>query len=80
MAPETISAKLQRLHEICEQYPDAIPIDVAAEFQGIHKDTQRKAIKDGTCPYGFALGNSGARNGVCIPTITFYLWITKGLT
>lgn len=77
MMPTAIADKLHRLTEICEQYPNAIPVEVAAEFNGTHPESLRESLKEGTCPFGYAW-NRGSRSGFCIPTIRFYLWITGG--
>ena len=77
MMPTAIADKLHRLTEICEQYPDAVPVDVVAKFNGTHPESLRNSLKEGTCPFGYAW-NRGSRSGFSIPTIRFYLWITGG--
>lgn len=75
--PKNIAQKLRELGEICEKYPNAIPVDVVAEFNGTHPESLRNSLKEGSCPFGYAW-NRGSRSGFCIPTLRFYLWVTDG--
>ena len=67
--------KMTKLDEIVQQYPDAIPVKVAAEFLGITPVSVQASLCSGKCPFGF-YWQRGSRKGFCIPTIRFYLWVT----
>ena len=64
MMPTTIADKLRRLTEICDEYPNSIPVEVAAECMN--------QIKCGICPYYNTLdtrcdaaGKPAAKVNVC---------------
>lgn len=77
--PNIIINKIDELNQIVEQYPEKIPVEKAAKFLGIDKDVLRRILSSGKCPFGFGIEAPGAyrRGASCIPTMAFYLWITK---
>lgn len=68
---------IAKLEEICQKYPQSIPVAVAAEFEGIDPETLRTALKNKTCPFGY-ISNPGYRAKFVIPTLAFYMFHTCG--
>ena len=76
--PVAIRSKLEELHSIVDKYPENVPVAVAASFFGITVDSLRAMIESRRCPFGLGwLKPNAANRAFCIPTITFYLWVTN---
>lgn len=74
-----IAPKLNQFANILEQYPDAIPIVVVADFFGTSPEGLRTSLREERCPVGYGW-KAGGKSGFCIPTIRFYFWVTaKGI-
>lgn len=72
---KAITPKLGQFANILEQYPDAIPITVVADFFGTSPEGLRTSLREERCPVGYGW-KAGAKYGFCIPTIKFYFWVT----
>lgn len=76
--PNTVERKLDDLIQICEKYPDKIPLPDCAHFMGINTESLRASIETGTCPFGIGWLKKNANcRAFYIPTTTFYLWYTQ---
>lgn len=76
--PVAIRSKLEELHSIVDKYPENVPVAVVANFFGITVDSLRAMIESRRCPFGLGWLKPNASNrAFCIPTITFYLWVTN---
>lgn len=76
--PTHIRDKLEELSQIVDQYPENVPVAVVAKYFGIKPDSLRAMIQSRRCPFGLGwLKPNAANQAFCIPTITFYLWVTN---
>lgn len=77
--PAWLKAKIEALDELCADYPDTIPIEVAAKFFKIDPNQIRVwAMKNPDNPFAIGIGGEKGRYGYTrILTIPFYLWCTK---
>lgn len=70
---EFIKADNERLEKIIEEYPNQIPIPVAAELIGVDPNNLRDSIEHGNL--GISWKKPGKLNrGFCIPTAKFIRW------
>jgi hypothetical protein len=78
MMPQIIMDLQRQLDEAMEADEDPfIRIEDAAELIGMHPDTLRKIIYNGTCPFGIGYAGSKVRNGFSkILKLPFYYWMT----
>jgi hypothetical protein len=76
--PETIETLQRQLDEIMDNDSDPfIRIEDAAQLIGADPDCIRKAIYNGTCPFGIGYAGNKVRNGYSkIPKLPFYYWMT----
>ena len=73
-----ITAKLSELEQLCEKYPQKIPIEECAAFLGMAGESLRACLEHGSCPFGLGWLKKNAHNrAFYIPTLTFYLWVTQ---
>ena len=75
--PACVHEKMAELEELCNKYPERIPIHACAKFLGMTGDSLRAMIETRRCP--FALGwirQDAANRTFCIPTATFFFWYT----
>ena len=94
--PKMIEDKLSELDRLCEANPNYIPLPEAAKFLGVNPDGLRYGIEQGTIDFGLCwskprvyrkgkrqikveTGEKGNR-AFKIPTVTFYIWVTRGET
>lgn len=90
-----VNTKLAELSELCESYPDYIPIAPLAKFLGCSPENLRCAIEQGKTPFGFSWQKpkivqrkkrekvrleGEANKGYKVPTATFIIWYTGGRT
>lgn len=76
--PTTITTKLAELEQLCEKYPQKIPIEECAAFLGMAGESLRACLEHGSCPFGLGWLKKNAHNrAFYIPTLTFYLWVTQ---
>ncbi len=76
--PQIIQDLQKQLDEAMEADQDPfIRIEDAARLIGCSPECIRKAIYNGTCPFGFGWAGSNVRNGYSkIPKLPFYYWMT----
>lgn len=76
--PEIISKLQIQLDEAMDADKDPfIRIEDAAALIGADPECIRKAIYNGTCPFGIGYAGSKVRNGYSkIPKLPFYYWMT----
>ena len=48
----TITTKLAELEQLCEKYPQKIPIEECAAFLGMAPASLRASVEQGNCPFG----------------------------
>lgn len=76
--PCAVTDKLAALNQLCEKYPQKIPIVECAAFLGLEADSLRACLEHGSCPFGLGWLKRNAHNrAFYIPTVTFYLWFTQ---
>lgn len=79
--PTCIPDRMKELDELCEKYPETIPTPEAARFLRIHPENLKACIEAGRCPFAFCWQrNIKGNRAFKIPTLTFYIWITHGMT
>jgi len=77
--PPSIAKSYNKLVELCETYPEKIPLAKAAEFLSIDKEGLRSSIEQERCQFGICVKKSIHGNrAFTIPTITFYCWALCG--
>ena len=77
--PACIDDRLEELNELCDRYPESIPTHAAAGFLRIHPENLKACIETGNCPFAFYWKkNIDGYRAFKIPTVTFYIWYTKG--
>ena len=72
--PKEITDKILALNNLVRQYPNSIPVSVAAGFIGMDERSLKAYLMQ---PYSFGMGwrRDGVQNrGFKIPTVKFYLW------
>jgi hypothetical protein len=76
--PEIITRLQLLLDNAMESDNDPfIRIEDAAQLIGADPECIRKAIYNGTCPFGIGYAGNKARNGYSkIPKLPFYYWMT----
>lgn len=76
--PDVIKNRMEELNRIVEQYPQYIPVPIAAKYIGASKEGLRDMIFKGNCPFGIAWQRDLNGNRVFkIPTLKFYLWFSN---
>ena len=77
--PKAIVDRVAELNALATDYPETIPVPVAARFLRMGPDSLRLAIELGTAPFGISWQKTikGNRSFV-IPTLPFYIWATQG--
>lgn len=50
--PTIITTKLAKLEQLCEKYPQKIPIEECAAFLGMAGESLRACLEHGSCPFG----------------------------
>ena len=74
---EAIIERYNRLLEICEQYPVAIPPAVAAEYIGRDVRSLYAILETPNNGIG-TVWRGKQKNGYVIPTLKFFNWVTGG--
>lgn len=94
--PKVINDRIDELNDLVDKHPQYIPLPEAAKFLGVNPEGLRYGIEQGTIDFGICwakpkrykkgkkqvivtLDENGNR-AFKIPTLTFYLWITRGET
>lgn len=78
--PDRVAEKLDELDELCEKYPDKIPVNAAAKFLCMDANVLRRSIDQCKCPFAIGCDNGPLGNRYShIPTATFYFWYTAPL-
>lgn len=78
MMNPVVVQKLEELDALVTAHPQAIPLEVAAEFIGIKSESLKAAIEQGKCSFAFSWQKSvSGYRSFKIPTTTFYLWFTN---
>ncbi|WP_101698661.1 hypothetical protein [Clostridium minihomine] len=78
--PQPIIDKLCELNQLVEEYPDLIPLPVAARFMKVSPEGLRAYLDNHIAPFGLMWHQMGAVNKAYkIPTVKFYLWYTNGV-
>ena len=77
--PDRTLEKLDELQELIDQHPINIPAYALARFMEIDADGLRRALEEGSAPFGFGWKKLKAENRAFeIPTYTFVMWYTGG--
>ncbi|PKM62324.1 MAG: hypothetical protein CVU97_05880 [Firmicutes bacterium HGW-Firmicutes-21] len=77
--PQIIKDRLTEINQIIDEHPQYIPLPVIAKLLGANAEGLRRSIENGQCPFGIAWQKTIHGNRAFkIPTLTFYLWYTKG--
>ena len=78
--PASVKNQHDRLIEICNKYPTLIPVNVCADFLGIHKDTMRELIDQGRCPFAVCTNDKApaGRRYFIVPMLAFFNYFTQG--
>ena len=77
--PDRTLEKLDELQELIDQHPINIPAYALARFMEIDADGLRRALDEGSAPFGFGWKNLMAENRAFeFPTYTFGVWYTGG--
>ena len=63
---------MQDLTDLCNEYPEKIPVGPVSQFLGIDDASLRASIAQGRCPFGLSW-QLGSRQGFAIDTMQFYM-------
>lgn len=76
---EYLDNDVARLEQLIAEYPQQIPVPIAAKFLGCAPESLRTACEEYAL-FGFAWRKPGKVNkAFCIPTAVFVRWYTKGI-
>lgn len=80
MTPKCILEREQKLVQLCEQYPELIPLEAAAAYLGMSVKGLRHYLEARNDSFGLFYRNGGdGRRAYFISTLPFYKWQTRGL-
>ncbi|WP_147539424.1 hypothetical protein [Anaerotruncus rubiinfantis] len=75
MIPRPIIEKAEKLCQIAEQYPETVPVPVAADYFSTAQESLRCALEQGRVPFGWAWKkNVRGNRGFIIPTVKMFCW------